>query len=167
MLYFKRWTVIAGVILKNLPVTVHNKCMLHVWFSIDSRCFVWHSWYLQAIKMILFASPSGNLTKPSKHFHDMATLRTLRFRYGRLHVALERFYRLSPLWRGKHGGSGRGGTPNNQETKKAKKQTEETNTQTHRHTNKKRNILASKQANSKSCSSFRSMKYHVSLGSFW
>ena len=151
--------------LKDFPVTVHKcNCMLHVWFSIDSRYFVWHSRYLQATKMILLASPSGNLTKPSKHFHDMATL---RFRYGCLHVALERFYRLSPLWRGKHGGSGRGGTPNNQETKKAKKQTEETNTQTHRHTNKKRNNLASKQANSKSCSSFRSMKYHVSLGSFW
>ena len=58
---------------------------------------------------------------------------------------------------------GRGGTPNNQETKKSKKQTEETNTQTHRHRNKKRNNLASKQENSKSCSFFRSMNYYVSL----
>ena len=119
--------------------------------------------------MVLFASPSGNLTKPSKHFHDIAKL---RFRYGCLHTALERLYRLSPLWRGKQGGSGRGdvhqwwngvklgdsyyaGTRNNQRTKKHRskerkkereKETEETNTQTSKQASKKASKQTSKQS---------------------
>lgn len=56
-------------------------------------------------------------------------------------------------------------TTNRQRNTEAGKQTEETNTQASKD-KKKPSSKHAKKANNKSCSSFRSMNYHISLGSF-